>query len=219
MLPASGLLQIGVQAMADRFMYLPMIGLLIAFAWSATEVVRLWNPPRRVTRVGAGLALAACAAISSIQLGYWKNSIALWEHTIAVTPANALAQNNLAYAFYEARHYDEAFKHAAEAARIRPDFGEPRLQMGMVFEAKGQVQEALAPYKEAVAIHPNWPLARKRLGDALAKIGKSSEAVEQYEAFLQMLPGVIEVHLRLAELLSREGKAAEAIAQGDEVFE
>src|SRR5439155_5200524 len=94
MLPASGLLQIGVQAMAERFMYLPMIGLLIALTWTVNELIVRWNARARTKLISAGLAFAACAALSSIQLGYWKNSIALWEHTIAVTSSNALAHND-----------------------------------------------------------------------------------------------------------------------------
>ncbi|HMC28626.1 MAG TPA: tetratricopeptide repeat protein, partial [Verrucomicrobiae bacterium] len=211
MLPVSGLLQIGVQAMADRFMYLPIIGLLIALTWWVNELIAGWNGTARTKLISAGLALAACAALSCIQLGYWKNSISLWEHTIAVTPANALAHNDLAYALYQAGQFDEALNEATEAARIRPDFAEPRLQMGMILEAKGQADDAIAYYRQALGIHPNWPLARKRLGDALAKLGNSEEAIAQYEAFLQMVPDVVEVHLRLAELLSREGKTAEAV--------
>src|SRR5436305_13011544 len=124
-----------------------------------------------MTQIAGGAVLVGCAAIATIQLGYWKNSITLWEHTIAVTPPNALAQNNLAYALYQSGQFDQALKHAAEAARIRPDFGEPRLQMGMIFEAKGQPDDAVTHYWKAVAIHSNWPLARKRLADVLAKIG------------------------------------------------
>lgn len=211
MLPASGLLQIGVQAMADRFMYLPIIGLLIVLTWSANELMGHRNAAEQIKQISAGLSLAACVALSCVQLGYWKNSISLWEHSIAVTSPNALAHNDLAYALFQAGRLDEALNHASQAARIRPDFGEPRLQMGMISEVKGQPDDAITYYREAIQIHANWPLARKRLADVLAKLGNSQEAIAQYEAFLQMAPGVVEVHLRVAELLSRDGKTAEAI--------
>src|SRR5207248_7936856 len=183
---------------------LPITGLLIALTWTASELLARSNAAERISQISAGVVLAGCVALTCVQLGYWKNSITLWEHTIAVTPPNALAHNDLAYAFYEAGRFDEALNEAAKATRIRPDFAEPRLQMGMILEAKGQADDAISYYRQALGIHPNWPLARKRLGNALANTGKSAEAIAQYEAFLQMVPDVVEVHLRLAELLSRE---------------
>ncbi len=188
LLPASGILQVGMQAMADRFAYLPIIGLLIAVTWTAAELIGRGQLKETVTWTAAGLLLAGCVALSSLQLRYWRNSFTLWEHAIQVTGPNPLAHNNLAYALYLDRRFDQALAHARNAARIRPDLGEPRLQIGMILEAQGKPEEAAAAYREALAIHSNWPLARKHLGDLLAKNDKPAEAIEQYLVFLQMVP-------------------------------
>jgi Tfp pilus assembly protein PilF len=218
LLPASGVLQIGVQAMADRFIYLPIIGLLIAVTWAGTELIARWRFNAKLATAGVTLLVAAFAVVSFIQIGYWKNSFTLWEHTISVTGPNALAHNNLTYALYLAGRFDEALDHALESKRIRPDFAEPRLQLGMILEAKGNPQDAIAHYREAVAIHPNWPLARTRLADVLVKSGDPAGAIGEYSAFLQIVPNDAETHLRMAELLSAQGKTAEGIAHYREVI-
>jgi len=213
--PASGVLQVGVQAMADRFIYLPMIGLLIAIVWLASDFVRIRLPLANTRAVGmaALIVVAALAFLTSRQTTFWKDSIALWGHTIAVTGPNPLAHNNLAYAFYLSGKFDNALAHAQKAVELRPDFGEPRLQMGMIYDAKRQPEPAIAAYREAVRIHENWPLARKRLADDLAKTGKTSEAIAEFEALLVMVPGDVESRSQLADLLSQAHRDKEATEQ------
>jgi protein O-mannosyl-transferase len=203
--PAIGVMQIGIQAMADRFIYLPMIGLLIAITWFTSDE---WSQGTRrwVTRVMApAILLVALGVLTWIQIGYWKNSQTLWEHTLAVTGPNAIAHNNLAYYFLEKNHLDQAEAHARKAIEARPDYGEPHLQLGMILEAKGQPQKSVEAYRQALRIHPNWPLAQRRFADALATTQQTSEAITEYERLLTIVPGDIQARLRLAQLLSESG--------------
>jgi protein O-mannosyl-transferase len=211
MLPAVGLLQIGIQAMADRFMYLPIIGLLIAIVFTGAEIVRRFG--KNVAVSLTILALSACAILSSLQLRHWKNSLTLWQHTVEVTKDNWVALNNFAHTLYLAGQYDEGIERASESLRIRPDFAEARLNLALLIEAKGRPEEAILHYRRALAIHSNWPLARKHLADALARTGNATEAMVHYDATVAMVPSDIEARSKMASLLTQQGKSAEAIAQ------
>ena len=197
---------------ADRFIYLPLIGLLLAIAWTAGDpAAAAKSTALRSLQIGAAMLLVISAMLSWRQIGFWKNSVTLWEHAIEVTGPNPLAHNNLAYALFLAGKYDEALKRAGEAARLRSDFGEPRLQMGMIYDARGQLDLAIDAYREALKIHSNWPLARKRLADDLAKAGKPDQAIEEYEFLLQLVPGDPETSMRLADLFSETGLPKKAV--------
>jgi protein O-mannosyl-transferase len=211
MVPTVGVLQVGIQAMADRFMYLPMVGLLIAIVFGASEILRRF--PKGASVAIAVLALSGCAFLAAAQLPHWKNSLALWRHTVEVTDRNWVAHNNFAHTLYLAGRYDEGIEQASASLRIRPEFAEASLNLGLLMEAKGKPDEAILQYRRALAIHPNWPLARKHLADALTRTGDASEALVHYEATVEMVPGDLEARSKLASVLTQQGKAAEAIAQ------
>ena len=212
LVPAMGLWQVGIQAMADRFVYLPMIGLLLAVIWWAGDLTARLRITNAALAATAGVLLAGCFIVTSTQLRYWRNSITLWEHTISVTGPNYVAHNNLANALLMAGRLDEALDHALAALRLRPNFAECRVLAGMILEAKVNPDEAIAQYQQAVSLRPTWPLPRKKLADLLARTGKSDSAVEQYTALLQMIPDDPECHRRIADLLTTQKQVIDAIA-------
>src|SRR5262249_24098580 len=149
LVPVIGLIQGGVQAMANRFAYVPMIGVLWMAVWGAAELLPRWPYGQILRPALAGTVVLACLAGSSWQLRYWRNSVTLFEHALVVAPDNFVAYNNLAYTLAAAGKFDEALTNAYAAVQLRRDFPEARYQVGMLLEAKHQTAEAIPHYTEA----------------------------------------------------------------------
>jgi tetratricopeptide (TPR) repeat protein len=212
LLPTIGLLQVGSQAMADRFIYLPIVGLLIMLVWGFADLLANEYRRRAICAVLAVSALAGCAAITSLQLRHWKNSVALYERAIAVTENNFVAHSNLGYTLEKQGYADRAMAHLVQALKIRPDFVEARYQMGLIL---GRVQgpaEAVAQYREVIRLDPNWSPPRLELAKALTRLGQKEDAIIQLFAVVRLTPADPDAHSLLAMLLARQGMPAQAIA-------
>ena len=137
--------------MADRFTYLPSIGLFIMLGWSVpSRALEGWIS-KVITCVVAAAVLAVCAALSRVQLGYWKDSEALFRHDLDVTRDNWLAQNNLGTALLQAGQIEEAIRHYEQALRIDPDYAEAHNNLGVALTDQGKVTEAIAHYQQMIA--------------------------------------------------------------------
>lgn len=212
LLPVIGFVQVGVQAMANRFVYVPIIGLWLMVVWSAADWFAGLKRGRLAAALTSGLALAGCVALSSYQLGHWRNSVALFEYAIRVDPNNFVAHNNLAYTLLQQQQVQPALHHAREALRIRPAYPEAQYQAGVALLLLNQLPDAIPHLRQAVRLDPNWALARFELARALARLGQATEAIAEYEAGLKLNPADAEGHAELAELLAAQGRAQEAIA-------
>lgn len=212
LVPTIGLVQVGSQAMADRFVYLPVIGLLIILVWGFADLLREERYKIAFAATLGGATCAACAVCASLQLRHWKNSESLYERAIAVTENNFVAHSNLGYTLERQGHIDKAMAHLAQALRIRPDFVEARYQMGLIL---GRVQgpaEAAAEYREVVRLDPNWSLPRLELAKALTRLGDVEDAASQLSAVIRLTPADPDAHSLLAMLLAGQQKPAQAIA-------
>lgn len=212
LLPTIGLLQVGSQAMADRFIYLPIVGLLIMVVWGFADLLANEYRRQAICAVLAVSALAGCAAITSLQLPHWKNSVALYERAIAVTENNFVAHSNLGFTLEKQGYVDRAVAHLAQALKIRPDFVEARYQMGLIV---GRVQgpaEAVAHYREVIRLDPNWSPPRLELAKALTRLDQKDDAIIQLFAVMRLTPADPDAHSLLAMLLARQQKPAQAIA-------
>jgi tetratricopeptide (TPR) repeat protein len=209
--PVIGLIQVGVQAMANRFAYVPMIGLLWMAVWGTAEMISRWPNRRVLSPVVAGAVLLACLANSSWQLRYWRNSVTLFEHALAVAPDNFVAHNNLAYSLALAGQFDQALEHARHAVRLRRDFPEARYQVGLLLDTQHQTADAIPYYVEAIRLDTNWALPRLGLARALTRTGKPDEAMTQYAAVLRITPDSAEAHAEVAMLLSQRQQTTEAL--------
>lgn len=212
LLPTIGLLQVGSQAMADRFVYLPIVGLFIMVVWGFADLLASAYRRRTMGAVLAVSAVAGCVAVTSLQLRHWKNSVALYERAIAVTENNFVAHSNLGYTLEKQGDVDRAMAHLAQALKIRPDFVEARYQMGLIL---GRVQgpaEAVAQYREVIRLDANWSLPRLELAKALTRLGQTEDAIIQLFAVVRLTPAYPDAHSLLAMLLDRQQKPAQAIA-------
>ena len=204
--PVIGLLQAGEQGMADRFMYVPMIGLLIIAAWMA---------PPRLAPVGAVL-IAVCAITARAQTAHWQNSIELWSHATRVTPESYIAHENLGQALREIGQLDAA-KASYERALV---FAPPRSpgyaavihnSIGMVLTRQGRIDEARQAFSRAVEINGGFAEAQTNLGNALASEGRTTEAIPHYERAIALKPDYTEPRVGLGAALLQSGRAADAV--------
>jgi tetratricopeptide (TPR) repeat protein len=165
LVPVIGLVQVGTQAMADRYTYVPLIGLFIMFAWGLAEVTA-WRPGL-LGPLGMAVAalVLACMVLTWRQVGYWRDGRTVWQHTVEVTEGNANAHYLLGLAFLTRNDPRplQALEHLGEAVRLQPDWVLPNYRMGLVLEEQGRLEEAADYYRRVLALQPEHAEARDHL--------------------------------------------------------
>ncbi len=211
LVPTIGLVQVGAQSIADRYMYIPSIGLFILIVWGLNDFLD-WRPRwRRIAAFFVGVALAGCLVDTRIQLANWQNSIKLFQHAIAVTTDNFIAYNCLGQALYDLGAKDEASVLWAEAVQIAPKSSVAQYNLGMSLAQKGKLDEALEHLAAAAKLAPDNADIRYGLGVFLLQHGKPEEAAGHFAAAIDGRPDFAEAHRRLAQALSELHKSKEAI--------
>ncbi len=217
LVPAIGLVQVGRQAMADRYTYIPLIGLFIMVAWGIPEILSGWRYRNRLLTPFAVVILLALTTISWKQAQYWKNSITLYEHTLCVTTDNDTIHYNMGNALSARGKYDKAIWHYAEALRLFPD-AEKYNNLGLALFRKGNIDEAVKCYAEALKIYPDSDEAHNNLGNAFAARGKLDKSVFHYSRALQISPENANVHNNLGLALIQKGDIDGAVTHFQEAL-
>jgi tetratricopeptide (TPR) repeat protein len=217
LLPVIGLVQVGLQAYADRYTYIPLIGLFIAVAWGIPDVVCRLKYRKKILSLSAAVLLAVLGVMTWVQVGQWRSDIVLYKHAATVVRDNWWAHNNLGIAYYYKGELDKASEHFAEALRIRPTFQSALSGMGAVLLAKGELDKAIKYLRDALQFKPDSPgadvyvaQAHANLGVALAKKGMLDEAIEHYLEALRIRPDLYNVYRNLGTVLSQKGETAKA---------
>lgn len=211
--PVIGLIQVGALARADRYTYIPAIGLAIMLAWGFEDLVaaRRWlGPP-----VGA-IAILVCASWATLtwrDLKYWHDSFALFERAVAATPDNYLAYSSLGAALRQAGRNGEAIASYQSALSIKPHFAEAHGGLGEALTAEGHLEEGMAHLAEAVRLEPESVTTHINLGSAFNKSGRSRDAADQYRIALQLDPESAEAHCGLGVALAEQNRLQEALPQ------
>jgi tetratricopeptide (TPR) repeat protein len=218
LVPVIGLAQAGSQAMADRFTYVPLIGLYVIFAWGVPELMKKWHHRRVALSISAAVVLLGLMTCARLQLRHWKNSVSLLSYTHAVTADSYLVHNNLGSALNELGKYDEAIVHYMEALRIKPNFAEPYYNLGIALARQGKLNEAISHYTEALRIEPGYAEAHNNLGDVLRQQERYDEAISHFSRALQLKPDYPKALSNLGIALSQQGKFNEAIAHFSEAL-
>jgi tetratricopeptide (TPR) repeat protein len=213
LVPVIGIVQVGAQAMADRYTYVPLIGIFIIIAFGATELLKEKPYRKIVLGVLAGVSLSACAVVTSGQLKYWKDSLSLFGHTLDVVKVNYIMQNNYANILRELGRPGEAVVYYSEAVKLRPDSSEIRNNYGNTLQEMGKLDEAIAQYKSAIKFDPNYTLTYYNLGLALAKKGDYEGAIQQYRLYAGAAVDEIDIRRDMAIQLAKEGKVDDAVNQ------
>jgi len=210
LVPTIGLVQVGLQARADRYMYLPLIGLSICVAWGACDLLDRLRA-RRLARPAAAAALAALWVCTWLQVRHWRDSFTLFEHALAVTAENSVAHLQLGSAYLEAGDADAAERHFAQAAAIQPGWTPARLGLADVRALRGDLAGAIAAYERELKSNPNDPLAAGRYGFALVRAGRVAEAQGPLEMAIAAYPGSAPLHVALAVVSGQLGRTQDAI--------
>ena len=212
LVPCIGLLQAGGQAMADRFMYIPLIGILVLFSWGLAEFGARCSQVRLVIAlVGVGLVVLF-AVRSTNQSGYWKDSESLFQHALKVTEGNYIALNNLATLRFNAREFDQAAEYYRRAIRAAPFYADALDGLGAALEAKGD-PEAIWWYQKALQANPSHPDALYNMGNALLTRGRPGEAIECFKALLRLRPDNYKARNNLGNALLDAGRLDEAVKE------
>jgi tetratricopeptide (TPR) repeat protein len=213
LVPVIGIVQVGSQAMADRYTYVPLIGIFIIIAFGVTELLKEKPFRKIVLGVLAGVSLSACAIVTSHQLKYWKDSIMLFEHTLAVTEGNALVHNNYANVLNQLGRRNEAAAHLVEALRFLPNSPEIQNNYGILLRETGKFDQAIEHFKIALKLDPGFKLTHYDLGIALAAKGDYEGAIQQYQLYMGTAVDLADIRQDLAEELIKEGRVDDAMNQ------
>src|SRR5438094_2591948 len=215
LLPVIGLIQVGSQAHADRYTYLPQIGLYLLLSWAITNAL-VSQLQRRILRVAAGVAVVALAWCAHIQASNWRNGESLWKHTIAVSSGNFIAHNGLGHLLLNDGRLDEAIEEFQIALKIDPRFPEAQKNLSVALTEKGRTDEAVAHLQTLIAEHPDDAQGHYNLGNALLKKGDSRSAIAAYQKALLARSRYPAAHYNLGIALDQNGRIDEAIAHYQE---
>ncbi|MGH7951274.1 MAG: tetratricopeptide repeat protein [Limisphaerales bacterium] len=199
--PTIGLVQVGIQSIADRYMYLPSIGLFILIVWGANDLLERWPEKKYFSPLAGGMALIGCLLVASIQLTYWQNSLKLFSHTVAVTTDNYPAYNCLGNVLEKMGRKNDAFYLYSESVRIEPDYPLGQFNLGMMLLEKGEPDKAFVHLNRAVQLMPKNPDMQYDLAVFLSKHGKPDEAIGHFKAALKDKPDFPEARRQLDQIL------------------
>jgi Flp pilus assembly protein TadD len=237
LVPVIGIVQVGIQAMADRYSYVPFIGLFVIIAWGVPDLVARLSarssPLRSSTarssaatlpaarlpaahwalRIAAVATVAACAATAAHQVQYWRSSESLWTHAMQVTPDNYFAQANLAYLRWRDGRSAEAIPLFRESIRIRSDFAEVHNNLGVALAGQGELDAARAQFREAAQIDPGFVAARDNLAATEAKVRALDSGVARIAGDTVARPRDLTARNELGAALAAQGRIGEAAEQ------
>jgi Flp pilus assembly protein TadD len=210
LVPVIGLVQVGDQARADRYTYVPLIGVFLLLTWGAADLAAAWRLPRPALAAAVAVVLAACSALTWVQVGTWASSLTLWEHAAAVTENNAVAHLEAGKGYYEQGRLDAARQEFEAVSAIDPRLPEPHNLLGNVLRDLGRPREAVEEYRRAAALGPRAPLPHFSLGVMLAELGRPDEAAAEYRAAIDLAPASPLAHINLGLVLAELGRPEEA---------
>jgi tetratricopeptide (TPR) repeat protein len=188
LVPVIGLVQVGWQGHADRYTYLPQIGLYIAATWAVTDLTRSWRFQRIALGAAALIVVAVLTWRSWLQTSYWRDSETLFTHALAVTSNNDVALNNLGIIFLDKGQLDDAISKLQAAVDLRPENAPAHDNLAKALLKKGQVAEAMVHYRKFLELEPANVEARNTLGTALIQQGRVREAIDQWQEALATQP-------------------------------
>jgi len=207
LVPVIGLVQAGPQAMADRFTYVPLIGLFVIMAWGLPDLLAGWRHQRIALSLAASAAISVVMILSWLQVQLWVNALTLSEHTLSVTSNNWLIHNNLGLVLANQGRIEEATNHYCEALQIKPDFAEAHNNLGLILGKQGRLEEAINHFSEALRIKPDYADAHNSLGVALVKQGRLEEAINHFSEALRIKPDYAKAHRNLRRVTQLIGKS------------
>jgi len=198
LVPVIGIVQVGGQAMADRFTYIPLIGMFIIIAWGVPELISKWRYKEKALSVSAGIIILALLITTWRQVSYWENSITIFKHATRVTdkkyPNFSLAYNNLGIALYAKGKNQEAISHYKMAIKTKPAQAKAYYNLGIALNAERKNEEAISWYKKAIRLNPYFTNAHYDLVIILLQKGALKEAVHHFRKTVRLRPDLVKAH-------------------------
>ena len=213
--PVIGILQVGNQARADRYTYLPQIGLYLLLTWGAADFCARWPQRRLLLGSLASVVLVALALTARTQAAYWKDSQSLWSYTIARTSDNAMAELNLGEAVYKQGKLEEAITHFRRALQFQPNEATINGSLGVALLNTGQRDKAMAHLRASLEINPNQAPIHSTLGVALLEAGQAEESLAHLRTAVAIAPDDGDAHYNMGNTLRQMGRAREAVIEYD----
>ena len=212
LIPVIGIVQAGLQSIADRYTYIPLIGLFVIVVWGAAEIAERGARPRVALLSAAAVGLAACALKARSQVETWRDSLALWQNAIDVT-GSAYAHYSLGAVLVHDGQVDEGITRFREALRIDPNYPDVHIDLGNALNSRGAVDEALAEFATVVRLRPDYAEARVVYGNLLKTRGRNDDAIAQYRAAVRFNPTLASAHNELGNGLTTAGQFADAMTE------
>jgi len=211
LMPVIGFWKMGPHKLADRYTYIPLVGLFVILAWGVPDLVKGWRYGRMALTMLTASVLLGCMMGTWLQVGHWKDSISLFRHAVHVTGDNDVAHNNLGVALSQQRHFKEAIHHYSEAIKINPDHFKAHNNLGLRLAEQGRLTEAIHHYSEAIKINPDYAEAHNQLGIVLSRQGRLTEAIGHFSEALNIDPSYAEAHNNMGAGLAEQGRLEEAV--------
>ena len=211
LVPVIGLVQVGKQAMADRYTYLPSIGIAMILAWLIPFLFQRTGLRRKLLFSTATAVLCMLVFLTWMQCGYWKDSVTLFHHTLRVTKDNYLAHNNFGVALSSQGIFEDAINHFSEAIRIIPDYAEAYYNRGTAYNNLGHYQLAIEDYNKAIRIKPDYVKAYYNRGVAYTHLGANQLAIEDYAKSIRIKPDFAEAYNNRGNVYAKLGQYERAI--------
>jgi len=212
LVPAIGLIQAGLwPAIADRFAYVPIIGLFIVIAWGVPDLVVRWRHRKVGLAAIAATLFTILIATTWLQIQHWQNGVTLFTHNLNVTHNNSLAHNELGNAFKQQGKSDKAMFHYYKALQINPYYAEAHNNLGFTLARQKEYQDAIYHYNEALRIKPTYTEAHNNLATALLYQGNDQDAIYHYNEALKINPNHTGAHYNLGKIAANQGKIEDAI--------
>jgi tetratricopeptide (TPR) repeat protein len=213
LVPVIGFVQIGGQTMADRYFYIPSIGLFIALVFGLADFAKRWRVAPLLSAGAAVAVLLILATLTNAQIYRWRDSFTLFSHTLAVTPPNLHIEHNLGLALGASGRYDEAAAHFEKALQIDPNFYDGLVGMGVTRSFQGRGAEAIEYFRTAIRLQPDAPKAHAQLALALWNQNREQAALEEIRRASQLAPKDADIRADFGVALGLSGRIPEAIEQ------
>ena len=213
LVPVIGLVQVGVQAMADRYTYLPAIGIFIILTWGVSELLAKWRYRKITLEIAAGIVLVAILICTRMQLRYWQNNFTLFERTLDVTENNFIMHYNYGNILSGKDRFDEAITYYNKTLQINPQYYNAYNNKGLALLEQDKIDDAIACFDRTLELKPDYNRAHFSMGMAMARLDRLDEAVKYFNRALEKTPYWAEAHYSLAVVYHRQGKLGLAAAQ------
>jgi len=212
LVPVIGIVQVGTQAIADRYTYVPLVGIFMAIAWSAAAIAPSSAARRWALPAVATLVVLALATVAYAQVQVWQNNFTVWTHARAVTQDNYIAENELGVILVNKGQFDEALPYFERASAMKAEYVEARFNRGLAYLRRGRVADSIEQLSITVRLKPDHADAFNNLGFALMSTGKTDEALQSYMQALRLKPEMVDAHNNAGFVLAAAGRVPEAIA-------